>query len=249
MQAPRRSSDSPPTIFHVTHWKAGSQWIRAILRRAARESIVTPREDMGQFLSEPIQEGMIYPTLYVTAQQFQQVALPQSWRRFVVIRDPRDTVVSAYFSLKLSHPPMESEPLNRLRERLRTTGKEDGLLAVVEEWMPLCAEIQRSWLESGEPLIRYEDLLDRDVEILEPTLIDRCGLPVPRARLRRLIQGARFEELSGGRRRGEEDVMAHVRKGVSGDWRNHFTEPVKESFKEHWGDLVTAAGYEADSSW
>jgi hypothetical protein len=32
--------------------------------------------------------------------------------------------------------------------------------------------------ESGEQWIRYEDLLDRDIELLEETLLYRCRLPI-----------------------------------------------------------------------
>ena len=47
-------------------------------------------------------------------------------------------------------------------------------------------------------MIRYEDLLQNDVEILESVLIDQCALPVSRDRLREAVLAARFERLSGG---------------------------------------------------
>jgi len=61
--------------------------------------------------------------------------------------------------------------------------------------------------------------------------------------------GCRFEQVSGGRQRGEEDVHSHVRKGVSGDWRQYFTAPVKVAFKERFGDVLIACGYEKDNDW
>jgi len=36
---------------------------------------------------------------------------------------------------------------------------------------------------------------------------------------------------------------------VAGDWRNHFTPRVKQTFLEHNGDLLIAAGYERDHNW
>jgi hypothetical protein len=104
-------------------------------------------------------------------------------------------------------------------------------------------------VEAGEPVIRFEDLLERDRDILEPTLLDRCELGVPRGRLRRAIENQSFERLSGGRARGEEDMDSHYRKGIAGDWRNYFTDPVKDAFKERWGQLLVATGYERDLNW
>ena len=109
--------------------------------------------------------------------------------------------------------------------------------------------MQRSWLGSGEELLRYEDLLVRDAELLERTLVDECKLPVSRERLREVVEGAKFHRLSGGREPGDEDRASHWRKGIAGDWRNHFTEPVKTLFKERWGDDLIAAGYERDDLW
>ena len=102
---------------------------------------------------------------------------------------------------------------------------------------------------SGEPLIRYEDLLGHDLDILERVLLGECQLPVSRERLREVILSSRFERLTKGRERGQEDLMAHARKGIAGDWRNYFSDRVKQSFKTRYGGLLVATGYEQDLSW
>jgi hypothetical protein len=58
-----------------------------------------------------------------------------------------------------------------------------------------------------------------------------------------------FEKLSGGREPGQEDVKSHYRKGVHGDWRNHFTPAITRRFKALYGDLLVVGGYEKDASW
>lgn len=52
-----------------------------------------------------------------------------------------------------------------------------------------------------------------------------------------------------GRRPGEEDTEHHVRKGISGDWRNHFDRECAELFEHHAGEALLAMGYESDSGW
>jgi Sulfotransferase domain len=243
----RRSKNSP-TIFHITHWKAGSQWIYKILRECAPRLVVKPKVGQTQFLHQSLHAGKIYPTLYITKRQFDSVELPADWRRFVMIRDLRDTLISAYFSIKKSHPILDS--LNMVwRQKLNSLTLEEGLIYLMDEWLPGCERIQRTWVESGEPVVRYEDLLERDMEILEQVLLDECQLPVDRARFRKIVLANRFERLTKGRARGQESATAHERKGIAGDWRNYFTDQMKSAFKERYGGILIQTGYETDMEW
>ncbi len=247
--APPSATEMRPTaIFHVTHQRAGSQWIYRILRDCAPERIISPQLGETQFLNWVLQEGKVYPTVYVTKQQFDSVRLPPNWRRFVVIRDLRDTLVSAYFGIKVSHPVQEYQ-MARWRAHLLSQSIDEGFIYLMDEWLFRCSRIQASWLEAGEQLIRYEDLLKRDLEILERVLLDECELPVSRERLREAVLANRFERLTGGRPRGREDIAAHERKGIVGDWRNYFSERVKRAFKSRYGGLLVATGYEQNLDW
>lgn len=232
-----------PSLFHVTHWKAGSQWIHRILLDLAPERIVAPQVGEGQFLNNPVVRGGVYPTVYVTREQFYSVALPDGYAKFVVIRDLRDTLVSAYFSIRHSHAVIDPK-LAQWRRDLNSMPEESGLLMLLDEWLPMAANIQRSWLTAGEDLVRYEDLLKNDVELLERVLLTQCRIPVTRERLRQVVQDNRFEKVTGGRKLGEEDVGAHERRGAAGDWRNHFTAQVSREFNKRFGDLLALSGYE-----
>jgi lipopolysaccharide transport system ATP-binding protein len=238
---------APPTVFHVTHRKAGSQWIYAILRACAPERTVVPQKEIGHVLCEPIVKGRIYPAAYLRKAELDAVA-PRGARRFVIIRDLRDTLVSDYFSAKISHPVLGSRTA-LARAALSALDEEDGLLWVIEHRLEKMAEIQESWCEAGEPVIRYEDLIVRDLEILQRVLLDHCGLDVTPQRLGHIVADHRFERLTGGRPRGQEDVTAHERKGIAGDWKNHFTPRVKEAFKHRFGQVLVAAGYESGYDW
>ena len=237
-----------PTVLHVTHWKAGSQWIHRIFHGLAYERLVLPKEDRSQFLVAPIQPGKIYPTVYVTKNEFDSVSIPAGFQRFVVVRDLRDTLVSWYYSSRFSHTILEERMAER-RRRLNERNEEEGMLLLLEEVLPRSADIQRSWFEAGEELVRYEDLLDDDLGILEELLLRRCELRVSRERFREVVLANRFERITGGRRLGEQDTSAHERQGAPGDWKNHFTPRVKRQFKEQYGDLLIATGYARDLDW
>jgi ubiquinone/menaquinone biosynthesis C-methylase UbiE len=226
-----------PTIFHITHWKAGSQWVSKILSELAPERVVPAKMYAQNFLYEPLVDGAIYTTMYVTKGEFKSVVLPENYRKFIVIRDLRDTLVSGYFSLRYSHPTVDAQ-LVRWRNLLNVMTIEEGLMMLMDEWLPASAKIQQSWLASGERIIRYEDLLNDASGILEDVLIGHCGLEISSHKLREVVSNNQFESLTGGRKAGEEDLSAHQRKGISGDWKNHFTSAVHDRFNDLYGDLL-----------
>ncbi len=122
------------------------------------------------------------------------------------------------------------------------------MLRLLEEWLPGEAKIFSSWINAGEEWIRYEDLLEKDIGIMEAVLIDRCNLDIDRALFREHVLSCRFSRLSG-RMAGQEDLNSHLRKGVAGDWKNHFTSKIKRAFKWRYGSLLVKSGYEKSSEW
>src|SRR5687768_7549077 len=96
----RGARQSSPAVLHVTHPKAGSQWVYGVLAQLAPERIVTPTTGSTHALDGDLQAGRIYPTVFATREQIAARVLPPPTRVFVVIRDLRDTLVSFYFSLR-----------------------------------------------------------------------------------------------------------------------------------------------------
>jgi hypothetical protein len=246
-----------PAIIHITHAKAGSQWIRQILMSCVPDLVVPSAEQLSadpgqspswQFLDQPIVPGAVYPALYLPKDYMDRVEGSDLCRRFIVIRDLRDTLVSGYFSIRYTHPT-HMEHIVELRAQLESRTVEDGLIFLFDGFTDMCAAVQATWMESGVPMLRYEDLLLDDVNLLENVLLDHCGLPVTRALLRETIEAHRFQRLSGGRPLGQEDRSSHYRKGTPGDWRNHFTPKVTDAFKARFGNVLIYTGYEKDNDW
>jgi lipopolysaccharide transport system ATP-binding protein len=236
-----------PTIFHITHPKAGSQWIHGILRRLEGDRVVRPTPGVGHVLDRPLEPGLIYPAVYLDRERFEELQIPAGSRRFVVIRDLRDVLVSGYWSWKVSHPLL-NDAMTENRATLNELSLHEGLMWMVGRWNNQ-AKIVESWIGSGTEVIRYEDLVADDLGILVPLLCDRLELPHSRDRVREAIESARFERRTKGRQRGSEDVGAHQRKGEPGDWRNYVVGPVADAFKERYGQLLIDAGYETDLDW
>jgi lipopolysaccharide transport system ATP-binding protein len=236
------------TFFHLTHPRAGSQWLRAILKDLYGPATVAPENFQTQVISRPIDLGKVYVSTYLSKQEFDALSLPGHYRRIVLIRDLRDTLVSAYFSIRHSHA-IEDPLMEKWRMLLSRWNEEEGIMYLIEIWLNVCAYIQDSWLKSGERVFRLEDCMADASGMLEKMLESGWGLLVERQRLEDVTARYSFERLSGGRERGKEDVKSHYRKGVHGDWRNHFTPAITRRFKALYGEVLIMGGYENDANW
>jgi lipopolysaccharide transport system ATP-binding protein len=235
-----------PTVFHITHWKAGSQWIYAILRHAFGRRVVRTRVGLGHVRDRPIRAGKVYPCVYLPREEFEELEVPGPSRRFVIIRDLRDVLVSNYFSLAYSHPLL-TERHAQDRDRLRRMTRDEGLQFVMRKRTRRAARIVDSWMGDGERVFRYEDLV-RDERGQIRSILEHCGVELTGSRIDRIIDRHSFEAKTG-RKRGEEDVNAHCRRGIVGEWKEYFTDEIKAEFKERFGGTLIRAGYEKDDRW
>ncbi len=148
-----------PSVFHITHWKAGSQWISSVLKHAAPERFIQPKPGLKGPLGGPFERGRIYAPVYAPYSQFRQIVPDDATNRtFVVIRDPRDTLVSWYFSLMYSHPE-SSDHISRERHELRQMSKSDALALMACKHLQEVMWIQREWIQAGARIFRYEDFV------------------------------------------------------------------------------------------
>lgn len=239
------------TVFHITHWKAGSQWIRQVLEEAVPQRSIRVAADSSNMRAEAIRPGSIYTPVYRKVEGFRKLvpeSLPQ--RHFVVIRDLRDTLVSWYFSIKHSHGAANAVVAGTVlpyRERFNQCSQEEGILIALRERLEPMAQIQASWLEAGVPVIRYEDMIIDEQGAFQK-IFEICAIPMPDEERTALIDRHSFQRRAG-RRPGQEDVASHYRKGVAGDWRNHFTDRITAEFKERFGQHLVDVGYEASDRW
>ncbi|MFZ5855771.1 MAG: sulfotransferase domain-containing protein [Chloroflexota bacterium] len=244
-----------PTIFNITHIKSGSQWVRAVLTECAPKRIVIPKVGITQFYEDPLLTGAVYPALYIPYADFEKVLTQSPARQhphieFVVIRDLRDTLVSLYFSVKVSHPLIAKQLVDE-RNALNGMTLEEGLSLLIQTRMDAVADIQRSWLpvckDGGALLVRYEDLL-ADEQAVFAKIVSHCQFNIPPQQLRDIVARNSFENQTG-RHKGEEDTSSHYRKGIVGDWRNVFSPKVVSEFKSRFGDVLIQTGYETDLDW
>lgn len=96
--------------------------------------------------------------------------------------------------------------------------------------------------------LSYEQLLTDPHPTLSRCLEQLTGEPTDPDKLTDAIARYDFAKLTG-RKPGQEDTGSFMRKGVAGDWKNHFTREAGEVFDKYAGDVLIRLGYEPDNSW
>lgn len=243
-----RSQAAHCALFHVTHWKAGSQWFRGVLQDLFGDRVVTQQYYVQHVWAHTVELGRIYPCCYLGKPEFDALRQPGAHRELVLVRDLRDTLVSAYFSFRNSHEIKVTE-MAALRQTLNSLKREEGLLFLLDTWLGRAARIQRTWIGSGVPWFRLEDCMRETVPMLGRMLAEGWGIEANSSLLTTIAERHSFSQLSGGRAPGQEDPHSHYRKGVAGDWREHFTPTVTRRFKELLNDVLLASGYETSANW
>jgi hypothetical protein len=238
--------DKFPAVIHFTHAKAGSTWIDGILRALFGKRVLPRFWSTPDFTGAA---GKVYASVFMERDAALQSPDVQKGRRFFVLRDLRDTLISRYFSIRDSHKPDPAGKIEAARAELLGLSVEDGLSLVMDDaGMAKTAAIQRSWLGSSETVLRYEDLITNDVPLFTKLFTETLALPVTAADVEKAVVSQRFETVYG-RKLGEEDTKSHGRKGTPGDWQNHFTRKLAEKFHGKFGELLIQPGYERDAYW
>lgn len=239
-------ANEPRRVLVNSIQKSGTTWVRTMLA-ALPGYAEYPREGISGTRYEElldVEPGQIFHGHIMSSEPLFEIMDERVFTTVFVYRDLRDVVVSTYFHLTDLNPgrapdvfwEMEKEQLFRADNLPKWCV---GLLRYPDI---------RVWLERDDvPTVRYEDLKADTVGELTRVL-ERMNFEVEAALVDAIVEGTTFEAISG-RRVGEEDPASPLRKGIIGDWRNHFSEQNLKDFKARYGDLLIEFGYESDYDW
>ena len=233
-------------IYHCCVHKTGSQWIRKILsdRRTFMYTGLRPyhyqsrlkngdrRDIKDRTFVEPFPRRTIVSPIYINYEHFHKMPKPERHKAFFIWRDPRDVLVSWYFSTKISHPNKQSDVH---RDHLRSVSESDGLAYGIDLLKSRgLFDALSSWQAANDPhviVVRYEDLVGESAPGEFRRLFNHLEIPFPDEILAQLLDDYSFKKLSG-RKQGEEDTSSKFRKGIAGDWKNHFDGGLSRKFAE-----------------
>ena len=186
-------------------------------------------------------------SLHINYENFLAIPKPEIYKAFFIKRDPRDIVVSWYFSSKYSH--VLNEQVSKNRQELKELSLEDGFIYSIE-YLNNIGLFQglKSWIDAEIQdknilIFKFECLTSSDNFSAFKKLFEHCDIRITDQVLTQLLQDHSFEKLSG-RKPGEENKKSHFRKGVPGDWKNYFNDTILEKFYQATENLTEELGYE-----
>jgi hypothetical protein len=227
-------------IYVVGFPKSGNSWLSRLLG----DALDSPVEAMKGKIALA-DEGFDRRGPFVIHQDH-LVGLPEedNARIVYILRDPRDVIVSNYFYWDLGSI---KETIERCAEGRKPFRRFLGMNFYISKWL----DKYRLHIDS---LTRYEWLNTRPFSTLlivlaelgykyETDLVDVIERQSFKERLR--IVEEHPERLSYNQ--GIQRKL--MRKGVVGDWVNHFTFEDAELMEHHFGDLLRKYAYAHDGWW
>ncbi|MEL6929364.1 MAG: tetratricopeptide repeat protein, partial [Cyanobacteria bacterium J06600_6] len=214
-------------IYYCCIQKTASQWFRAVFDDSTiyqYTGLVTrPYVQLGlrDARSLPALPSKTIGThLYINYQTYLDIPKLSNYTTFFVLRDPRDAVVSWYFSAKYSH--ISTSVIPELRRDLAQLDLSTGLKYMIDRLSEFgYFEAQKSWMnvtqeeQENIAIFRYEDLVNDNSSFLRK-LLNYLQIEIPEAEFIALCDRYKFETVTKGRAQGEENINSHYRKGIAG---------------------------------
>ncbi|QYK47655.1 MAG: sulfotransferase domain-containing protein [Phycisphaeraceae bacterium] len=249
-----------PVLFVAGLPKSGTTWLEKMISSypgfhellipevAAHELATGGSHDyeLPDNMFERFKDMLVLTKMHVHGSPHNADVLRRAGVRYAILfRDLRDVAVSNYFYVR-------NTPWHGDHPHYAGKSVEDGLLVFAERTLAPYAHWVRSWNKNRDPnasvILRYEQML-ADPRSSVRQVADLFDLPRDEQTIQSLVDRFSFKNMSGGRDRGEQSATQFVRKGVAGDWVNHFTPRVRDAFKQRAGDFFIEFGYEKDLNW
>ncbi len=230
-----RNDSSHPSIIHFSVNKAATQYVRELLSRCAAENGMTTVglaeyafHTKFPYLDQlPVREMAQYQYLFNPAGYLYSVfggmveGIPEleKYRVILMIRDPRDVLVSEYYSYAFSH----SEPSKlgdkyvdfmKIRQKARNVTIDEYVLSECDRVRVNYERYISLLLDryAHVHVTKYEEMTS-DFEAWLKKILEKCEFEISDPLLESILNEA------GHLKPKQEDVHQHVRKGMPGDYK------------------------------
>lgn len=240
------------TIYVSAYPKSGSTWLTRLLGDVLNSPTggCMPEEDAKEVATEGQDRPGPYVVRkghYVLIEDDTGPVVPRPHRMaykqltdekiVFLVRDPRDICISGAWHWR-------TEPAEFLDRMIK------GDVAKCGRW----DEYVDSWLKKSRwqtYRVRYEDLMGLPFDLLtleindDYGLLDWLSLPKDKDRVLDAIKRQSFAARKAQIGNDEKELRRNnMRKGVVGDWRNHFTLEMNDKIWSEFGWIMERLGYE-----
>lgn len=175
-----------------------------------------------------------------------------------LVRDGRDVLTSGVFhwfnkqpkGAKLNEFELKRRELflNNKGIKMNRFFQDSEIEQWANEWVQPIKTINKAKNTHEVKVVYYEDLLNNTEEVLSEVL-SFVSAKKTASILNKSIEASSFKAMTEGREQGNAKHDAHIRKGVSGDWKSYFTYEDGGLFHEIAGDELIEYGYEENKQW
>ena len=223
--------------------KSGGSWLTQMLGEAL--DLPNPRRRLPMLKSSMMHGHYLHP---------------MNLRNIVMVwRDGRDIMVSFYFHL-VAENNFASPTTKAHSRKLMAVSDVDDVAANLPKFIELVSvgklhprfgwgDFYKRWANHPKVLAstRYEAMLEDAGTELHRLQAALGGLKTP-AQCAEIAERFSFER-QANRKAGVADNSKFLRKGIAGDWKNHFSREAAEVFDHYASEALIALGYENDSGW
>ena len=260
IQHSHSTASSHPSILHFSVNKAATQYVKSIIQQCARvNNLVKVSLHDYAFHSD-------FPYLNTLSadqmQQYQHVFKPQGYAYSVfggmiegipnfeqfltilMLRDPRDVLVSEYYSVAYSHfaPSRHSRKYAQfiqLRQHTQTLSVDEYAMAQCDRVYATFARYQRLLVDQYPAvyITRFEEMVS-DFPTWLSALLNYCELDIGDRLRQTLIENHRAIQPR------QENAQRHLRKGAVGDYREKLNPETIDYIEAKLAPVLTAFHYE-----
>ena len=223
--------------------KSGGSWLAQMLSEAL--DMPFPRNRLPMFKSSIMHGHYVWPW---------------NMKNVVILwRDGRDVLISQYYHSLFKNERGNERGVDITRKELKFEDYSD-IQKNLPEFMRYVYEVKKhprfsysdfvnKWADNKNIVhVKYEDLRANTNKAIQRIIYALAGKNIALDDAKNISEEFSFENQSK-RKAGKENIKSFMRKGIVGDWKNHFTPETRKLFSEYAGNELIKLGYEKDFSW
>lgn len=250
---------SRTSVLHFSMNKAATQHVKRVLKKIAGQNQLIPISihDYAFHTGFPFLDQLSHQEM----EQYQYLFKPNSvmysvfggmienikgienYKVVLSIRDPRDILVSSFFSVKYSHvEPLKLSNKSKHFANKRQSVKDQTIDEFVIEQAPKVFSLYENYkarlldLYDNTVLIKYEDMVSDYPNWLDD-LVKELDLDLSHE-----VRGEIIKEFEN-KRSTKENVKSHMRRGVAGDYKEKLSTETIDKINEDYSDTLRTFGY------
>jgi len=154
----------------------------------------------------------------------------------LLVRDPRDMLVSLYFSIMKSHIiPAGNESLRRAREQIPKVSIDEFVLQRAQGYVSTFRRYRNKLRDTNHLVFRYEDVIYEKADWLAD-MVSFTGLPTRPRDIRRIAK-------HHDKRPEQENVSSHIRQVHPGNFRKKLSEATIRELSDATAEFLDAFDY------